>query len=55
MVSGEIRRILKDKGRVYIMDVTSTREMAAMFSMAGLKHVESKWIWYPLKVHAAEK
>ena len=33
----------------------STREIVTMFSTAGLKHVQSKWIWYPLKMHLAEK
>ncbi|HUK99571.1 MAG TPA: methyltransferase domain-containing protein [Nitrospirota bacterium] len=75
----EIRRVLKDKGRIYILDVTSddffinwidsliakrekghvrfhnTREIGNMFLTTGLKHIQSKWIWYPLKVHVAEK
>ncbi len=75
----EIYRVLKDKGRVHVLDVTSddffvnwidrrtakrekehvrfhnTREMAEMFSMTGLNHLESRRILYPLKVHVAEK
>jgi ubiquinone/menaquinone biosynthesis C-methylase UbiE len=75
----EIQRVLKARGRVYILDAASdnlfvnwidsrqakrerehvrfhgTQEMAGLFSSAGLKHVQSKWIWYPLKVHVAEK
>jgi len=75
----EMLRIMKDKGRVYIMDVTSddflvnwidrrqakrerehvrfhsTHEIKELFSMAGLKHIQSRRIWYPLKVHVAEK
>ncbi|HUH98059.1 MAG TPA: methyltransferase domain-containing protein [Anaerolineales bacterium] len=33
----------------------STREMAWLFSTAGLKYVQSRRIWYPLKAHIAEK
>jgi ubiquinone/menaquinone biosynthesis C-methylase UbiE len=75
----EVYRVLKEKGRIYILDVTSddpflnwidhltakqekehvrfhsTREIVKLFSTAGLKHVQSKWVLYPLKVHVAEK
>ena len=75
----EIRRVLKEKGGIYILDVTSddvitnwidrshakkekehvrfhsTKEMKDLFSKAGLRYVKSKLIWYPVKVHIAEK
>jgi len=76
---GEMERVLKNKGRAYILDVASddcfvnwidrrqarrekehirfhsTLEITELFSRAGLKHVQSRWVWYPLKVHVAEK
>ena len=80
-VAREIGRVLKPRGRVYILDVTAddfftrwvdkkvrakekehvkfyrTREYVEIFSQAGLRHTSSHRldIYYPLKVHVAEK
>jgi ubiquinone/menaquinone biosynthesis C-methylase UbiE len=76
----EATRVLKSKGRIYILDFTaddlltkwidrtvlklekshvkewSTSEFKEMFSVSGLKYIESKTILiYPIKVHIAEK
>ncbi len=75
----EVKRVLKQGGKIYILDVTSddfitarinkivqkkeqehvkfysTKEYKNMFKEAGLTHIKSGSIMYPLKVHIAEK
>ena len=77
----EVRRVLRQNGRIHILDVTaddlfirwidssvrtrekehvrfySTQEYIDLFAQSGLLHIRSSQvkIWYPLKIHIAEK
>jgi ubiquinone/menaquinone biosynthesis C-methylase UbiE len=50
LINGIVRKKEKEHVKFY-----STKEYKSMFLQAGLRHIKSKLLIYPLKVHIAEK